>query len=80
MRARNLGGKYGKVELRLQPNGTEVMIDAAGQNAGTYTLINDTVRLNFYQEEVNNSGQIQGNRIEGTANNRAKSWAFSVSR
>jgi len=57
------------------------MIDQAGSNAGTYSIVGNTVSLRFEGCQAYYTGALNGQVLAGTARNtQGASWSFSVNR
>ena len=56
------------------------MIDADGETPGTYSIQNNRVTLQFYNDTVTYTGTMNGQAITGTASNGQSTWSFSIKR
>ena len=76
----DLGGKYGNLAFRFTSESAVVMIDADGETPGTYSIQNNRVTLQFYNDTVTYTGTMNGQAITGTASNGQSTWSFSIKR
>src|ERR1043165_6637126 len=61
---------FGKLTFQYLKDGKAIMIDAAGNTEGAYTVTDELVVISFKDGDISYAGKIKGNTLSGAASSK----------
>lgn len=69
---------YGNLTFQFQPGGQVSMLDRDGNTAGTWNTAGNSINISFPNLGIFYTGTINGNQMNGTAQNGKDNWSWTL--